>query len=63
MYSISQGTFTMLQLIGQPRWSEAGAYVRVQAWWIILQQFEHASMTGTGSYVTDTLSCQQQRKI
>lgn len=55
----------MFQLIGQPRWSEAEAeaYVRVQAWWIILQQFEHASMTGTGSYVTDTLSCQQQRKI
>lgn len=30
---------------------------------LFLQQFEHASMTGTGSYVIDTLSCQQQRKM
>lgn len=30
---------------------------------LFLQQFEHASVTGTGSYVTDTLSCQQQRKM
>lgn len=30
---------------------------------LFLQQFEHASTTGRGSYVIDTLSCQQQRKI
>lgn len=30
---------------------------------LFLQQFEHASVTGTGSYVIDTLSCQQQRKM
>lgn len=29
---------------------------------LFLQQFEHASVTGAGSYVIDTLSCQQQRK-
>lgn len=27
-----------------------------------LQQFGHASVTGTGSYVIHTLSCQQRRK-
>lgn len=30
---------------------------------LFLQQFEQASVTGTGSYVIDTLSCQQQRKM
>lgn len=30
---------------------------------LFLQQLEHASVTGTGSYVIDTLSCQQQRKM
>ncbi len=30
---------------------------------LFLQQFEQASVTGTGSYVIDTLSCQRQRKM
>lgn len=53
--------FTIFQLISQCWWSEADVYLTHVV--LFLQQFEHASVTGTGSYVIDTLSCQQQRKM